>query len=67
MILVDQIRTIDRDKFLDKIGEVEKGEMEEVEKRIHLVLSLKNCGMTPASPPSFSTKTSCQYIPNKVS
>ena len=42
VILVDQIRTIDRDKFLSKIGEVEKKEMEEIERRIHLVLDLKN-------------------------
>src|SRR6266498_1625235 len=42
VILVDQIRTIDRDKFLSKIGEVEGEIMEEVERRIHLVLALKN-------------------------
>jgi len=42
IILVDQIRTLDRDKFLSKIGEVEEEEMEEVERKIHFVLALKN-------------------------
>ena len=42
VILVDQIRTIDRDKFKDKIGEVEDRLMEEVERKVHFVLALKN-------------------------
>ena len=41
VILVDQIRTIDRDKFLEKIGELDEKRMDEVEKCIHLVLGLK--------------------------
>jgi len=42
VILVDQIRTIDRDKFLGKITEVQEKLMEEVERKIHFVLALKN-------------------------
>ena len=42
VILVDQIRTLDRDKFKDKIGEVDDRLMEEIERKIHFVLSLKN-------------------------
>jgi|SRR5207248_3783273 len=42
VILVDQIRTLDRDKFKDKIIKAEEKLMEEVERKIHLVLSLKN-------------------------
>jgi len=42
VILVDQIRTIDRDKFKDKITEAQEKLMEEVERKIHFVLSLKN-------------------------
>jgi mRNA interferase MazF len=42
IILVDQIRTIDRNKFGDKISEIDDKTMEKVEKRIHLVLALKN-------------------------
>ena len=42
VILVDQIRTIDRDKFKDKIGEVEDRLMEEVERKVHFVLALKS-------------------------
>ena len=42
VILVDQIQTIDRDKFRDKIGEVDEGIMEQIERKIHLVLALKN-------------------------
>jgi mRNA interferase MazF len=42
VILVDQIRTIDRDKFKDKISKIDNGLMEEVERKIHFVLSLKN-------------------------
>jgi mRNA-degrading endonuclease toxin of MazEF toxin-antitoxin module len=40
VILVDQLRTIDREKFLSKIGEV-KEKMKEIEKCVHLVLDLK--------------------------
>lgn len=42
VILVDQIQTIDRDKFKDKIGEVDAELMEQVERKIHFVLSLKS-------------------------
>ena len=42
VILVDQIRTIDRDKFKDKIGEIDDRLMEGVERKIHFVLALKN-------------------------
>ena len=42
VILVDQIRTLDRDKFKDKIIKAEEKLMEEVERKIHLVLALKN-------------------------
>ena len=42
VILVDQVRTLDRDKFLGKISEVDDGLMDEVERKIHFVLALKN-------------------------
>jgi mRNA-degrading endonuclease toxin of MazEF toxin-antitoxin module len=42
VILVDQIQTIDRNKFKDKITEVRGELMDEVEKKIHFVLALKN-------------------------
>ena len=42
VILVDQIQTIDREKFLDRITKVSEEVMEKVEKCIHLVLALKN-------------------------
>lgn len=42
VILVDQIRTIDRDKFKDKITEIKENLLEEVEKKIHFVLALRN-------------------------
>jgi mRNA-degrading endonuclease toxin of MazEF toxin-antitoxin module len=42
VILVDQIQTIDRNKFKDKITEIDDGIMEEAERKIHFVLSLKN-------------------------
>ena len=42
VILVDQIRTIDRDKFKDKIGEVDERIMEQIERKIHFVLALKS-------------------------
>lgn len=41
VILVDQIRTIDRDKFLDKITKIDEGLMEELERKVHFVLALK--------------------------
>lgn len=41
-ILVDQIQTIDRDKFKDKIIEIDNRIMEEVERKIHFVLALKS-------------------------
>src|SRR5438132_12542069 len=37
VILVDQIQTIDRDKFKDKITEIEEKLLEEVESKIHFV------------------------------
>lgn len=42
VILMDQIRTIDRDKFKDKITEINDKLLEEVERKIHFVLSLRN-------------------------
>jgi len=42
VILVDQVRTLDRDKFKDKITEIEEKLLEEVERKIHFVLALKN-------------------------
>jgi len=42
VILVDQIRTLDRDKFKDKITEAQEKLLEEVERKIHFVLALKN-------------------------
>ena len=42
VILIDQIQTIDRDKFKDKISKIDNGLMEEVERKIHFVFSLKN-------------------------
>ena len=42
VILLDQIRTIDRDKFKDKITEINDKLLEEVERKIHFVLSLRN-------------------------
>jgi mRNA interferase MazF len=42
VILTDQIRTIDRDKFKDKITEIEDKLLEEVERKIHFVLALRN-------------------------
>ena len=42
VILIDQIQTIDRDKFKTKITEIEEKLLEEVERKIHFVLSLRN-------------------------
>jgi mRNA interferase MazF len=42
VILVDQIQTIDREKFKGKIGKLDPELMEEVEKKIHTVLDLKS-------------------------
>lgn len=42
VILVDQIQTIDREKFLDRIAKVSEEIMEKVEKSLHITLSLKN-------------------------
>jgi mRNA-degrading endonuclease toxin of MazEF toxin-antitoxin module len=42
IILVDQIQTIDRDKFKDKITKIEEKSLEEVERKIHFVLALRN-------------------------
>jgi mRNA interferase MazF len=42
IILVDQIRTIDRKRFADKIGELDFDLMEQVERALHVTLALKN-------------------------
>ena len=42
VLLVDQIQTIDRDKFKDKITEIKENLLEEVERKIHFVLALRN-------------------------
>ena len=42
VILVDQIRTIDRKRFDGKLGEVDMEMMEQIERALHLTLSLKN-------------------------
>jgi mRNA-degrading endonuclease toxin of MazEF toxin-antitoxin module len=42
VILVDQIQTIDREKFKGKLGKLNPELMEEVEKKIHTVLDLKD-------------------------
>lgn len=42
VILVDQIQTIGRDKFLDRISKISEEKLEKVEKCVHLVLALKN-------------------------
>jgi len=42
VILVDQIQTIDREKFKGKIGKLGSELMEEIEKKLHTVLDLKN-------------------------
>jgi mRNA interferase MazF len=42
IILVDQIRTIDRIRFGDKIGEIDYDLMDQVERSLHITLALKN-------------------------
>ena len=42
VILVDQIRTLDRKRFGEKLGEMDLELMEEVEKALHTTLALKN-------------------------
>lgn len=42
IILVDQIRTIDRVRFGDKIGEIDYDLMDQVERALHITLALKN-------------------------
>lgn len=42
VILIDQIQTIDREKFKDKIGRLDSELMEEIEQKLHLVLDLKS-------------------------
>jgi mRNA-degrading endonuclease toxin of MazEF toxin-antitoxin module len=42
IILVDQIQTLDREKFKDKITQVEDKLLEEIERKIHFVLALRN-------------------------
>lgn len=42
VLLVHQIQTIDRDKFKDKITEIKENLLEEVERKIHFVLALRN-------------------------
>ena len=41
IILVDQIRTIDRKRFGDKIGKLDFDLMEQIERALHITLSLK--------------------------
>ena len=42
IILVDQIRTIDRKRFAGKLGELDLEIIEKIERALHLTLSLKN-------------------------
>ena len=42
IILVDQIRTIDKKRFDGKLGEIDMEMMEKIERALHLTLSLKN-------------------------
>ena len=42
VILVDQIKTIDRKKLGDKLGELDLEIMEQVERTLHITLALKN-------------------------
>ena len=42
VILIDQIQTLDRETFKGRIGKLDPELMEEVEKKIHTVLALKN-------------------------
>ena len=42
IILVDQIRTIDRKRFGKKLGELDFEAMEKIERALHITLSLKN-------------------------
>ena len=41
VILVDQIRTIDRKRFGDRISQLEESIMERIEKALHLTLALR--------------------------
>jgi mRNA interferase MazF len=42
VILVDQIRTIDRKRFGGKLGELDLETMEQIERALHITLALKN-------------------------
>lgn len=42
IILIDQIQTLDREKFKGRIGKLDPELMEEVEKKLHTVLDLKS-------------------------
>ena len=42
IILVDQIRTIDRKRFGEKLGALDIELMEQVERALHVTLALKN-------------------------
>lgn len=42
VILIDQIQTLDREKFKGRIGKLDSELMEEVEKKLHTVLDLRN-------------------------
>jgi len=42
VILVDQIRTIDRKRFGERLGELDMELMEQVERALHITLALKN-------------------------
>jgi mRNA interferase MazF len=41
VILVDQIRTLDRKRFGEKLGELDLEVMEQVERALHITLALK--------------------------
>jgi len=42
VLLIDQIRTIDRDKLGTKITEIDDKLLEEIERKIHFVLALRS-------------------------
>ena len=42
VILVDQIRTIDKKRFDGKLGEIDMEMMEQIERALHMTLALRN-------------------------
>jgi len=42
IILVDQIRTIDKKRFDGKLGEIDMEMMEKIERALHMTLALRN-------------------------